>query len=154
MATIRRSVLLDVPCDAVFEVLRQPANYPRFMPEFRSVVDEGDGSWRWTYEGATPSQAFSARIAGIEESVIRWVSDDGPWQSLQMSCSPLAGPSTWLVCIAEIEVPDADAVTQVEALSRTMREWILAFQSAMERGLLGGPPRGESVTNGGSDAGR
>lgn len=138
MAVVRQSILVDVPRPFAYAHWLAPARYPDFMRDV-AEIRASENYWRWEFRDPKDEPFTASLNVAKEEWAIRWETSEGPWRALDVTFGQLAGPSTWIVCSAEIEIPPAGAaVSSLESVVRRTRRWLADFQTMVEERWLAG----------------
>ena len=149
MATVEKSIEVDVPVRAAYNQWTQFEEFPRFMEGVKGVQQLDDKRLYWRAEIAGQEVEWGAEI--LEQMVerhISWRSTTGPRHAGTVTFEPLAPNRTRLTLRMEYEP---------EGLTQKLAEWFGALDSRIEgdlrrfktfieaRGIETGAWRGEIV---------
>jgi uncharacterized membrane protein len=135
MASIKTSLLLDVPASYAFQEWTDIANYPRFFQGVDAVDDLGDGTlqWRGRLDGQ-PAEWRTATGEVVEDELVTWLREGAPTVRTTVSFAPLAGPATWIIYRVEqswLDTPP-DLAQRLEREAKRMDRELRAFRDLVE----------------------
>jgi len=91
MATIEKSVEVDVPVSVAYNQWTQFEEFPRFMEGVKSVRQLDDTHLEWTAEIGGQEHTWLAEITHQEpDRLIAWRSQDGKYNSGKVHFEPIA----------------------------------------------------------------
>jgi len=78
MGAVSKYIRIDAPRSQVYELWRDPSNFPRFMPDVKSVENHGD-HWHWELSGpiGTTVKFDSVVVEDVPGVKLAWKSTSG-----------------------------------------------------------------------------
>ncbi len=146
MASIEKSIEVDVPVTTAYNQWTQFEEFPRFMENVESVTQTDDTHLHWVAEYGGERNEWDAEITEQEpDRVIAWRSQDGVQQSGRVTFEPVEDGRTKITVEMEWE-PEGmkeKVGAAVGADSRSVSEDLDRFKELVEsRGVESGAWRG------------
>ncbi len=162
MATIEKTVEVDVPVRTAYDQWTQFEEFPHFMEGVKAVRQLDDKRLEWHAEVLGKDVTWNAEITQqIPDERITWKSTSGAWNAGAVSFTPLSVSRTKVSLVLEYE-PEGVAENAASALglvSARVDGDLKRFKKFIEeRGLATGQWRGEihgqQVSSKSAEAGR
>ena len=105
MASIDRTIEVDVPLTTAYNQWTQFGDYPSFMEGVREVNQLDPGRLRWVVEAGGQEREWFARITlQVPDEVIAWESEEGPRNAGQVVFRALGDERTEVGLRLDVEV--------------------------------------------------
>jgi uncharacterized membrane protein len=148
MATIQRSIEINVPVHTVYNQLTQFEDYPQFMEKVAAVQQLDDTHLHWTTTMSNGPVEWDAEITEQEsDRCIAWHNTSGPTVAGRVEVES-AGPDlsrvTFMLKAEPVQVPGSQANSSDEDMAQWLQHDLARLKDFMEsRGSETGAWRGE-----------